>query len=353
MKVLVVEDSQTVRTYIEAILRAAPDIELLPPARDGITAVELAQTHRPDVILMDLELPRMSGIEAIREIMSTAPKPIVVLSGTLDEKDSDRTFASFNAGAVEVLAKPRGLSKEDQERFSERLLRTVRLMSEARVLRRSSLLQSKKSRPPQVESAPPPEPTDPTNYTTIEMVLIAASTGGPQVVRNIFDEIPTPFPLPIILCQHIVPGFEEGLAHWLSRSGHDVRLARNEEVTSAGRIYVARADKHLVLNGFELMFRTPMGKRVVPSADVLFDSAARTLGHRCAAFLLTGMGDDGGQGLLALKQQGALTVTQSAATCTIDGMPKAARTLDASLLDLSPTRIVELLKRLADSKRTI
>lgn len=352
MKVLVVEDSQTVRTYIEAILRSAPDIVLLPPARDGITAVELAQTHRPDVILMDLELPRMSGIEAIREIMSTAPKPIIVLSGTLDEKDSDRTFASFNAGAVEVLAKPHGLSKEAQERFSDRLLRTVRLMSEARVLRRSSL-QSKKSRPPQLESAPPLEPTDPTNYAAIEIVLIAASTGGPQVVRNIFDEIPTPFPLPIILCQHIVPGFEEGLAHWLSQSGHDVRLARNEEVASARRIYVARADKHLVLNGSEIMFRTPVGKRVVPSADVLFDSAARTLGRRCAAFLLTGMGEDGGQGLLALKQQGALTVTQSAATCTIDGMPKAARNLDASLLDLSPKRIVELLKRLADSKRTI
>lgn len=343
MKVLLVEDSLTVRTYIEGILRNAPDITLLPPARDGITGVELAQSHRPDVILMDLELPRMTGIDAIKEIMATTPRPIVVLSGQLETDGHDRTFESFQAGAVEVLAKPRGLSNEERERFSDRLLRTVRLMSEARVLRRRPTVAKSSN----AASTPPLQSTQPATYACIDIVLIGASTGGPQVLRSIFDELPAPFPLPIVLCQHIVPGFEEGMAHWLSESGHRVNLVVPGEHAMAGRVYVARADKHLAMNGMEFTIRPSLARQAVPSADVLFDSAAITLGNRCVALLLTGMGEDGRHGLLALKQKGALTVTQSAATCVIDGMPGAARAAGASILDLSPARMVELLKHIA------
>jgi two-component system chemotaxis response regulator CheB len=301
----------------------------------------LAQTHRPDVILMDLELPRMTGIEAIKEIMATAPRPIVVLSGHLDKDGMDRTFESFQVGAVEVLAKPRGLSNDERERFSERLLRTVRLMSEARVLRRRPT-GTKSSYT--AASAPPLQPAQPATYEVLDIVLIGASTGGPPVVRNILDALPAPYPLPIVLCQHIVPGFEEGMAHWLCASGHRVSVVNPGEKALPGRVYVARADKHLAMNGLEFAIRTPGAQQPIPSADVLFDSAAVTLGNRCVALLLTGMGDDGRHGLLALKQRGALTVTQSAATCVIDGMPGAARAAGASTLDLSPLRIVDLLK---------
>jgi len=346
MKILLVEDSLTVRAYIEGILRNAPDMVMLPAARDGVTGVELAQKLRPDVILMDLELPRMTGIDAIREIMATAPRPIVVLSGALESEGTDRTFESFQAGAVEVLAKPRGLSSEEQERFSERLLRTVRLMSEARVLRRRST-GTKSSY--QIASAPPLDP-QPTTHDRFEVVLIGASTGGPQVLRTILDELPAPYPLPIVVCQHIVPGFEEGMAHWLSESGHRVRLVSPGEKAIGERVYVARADKHLVMNSLEFAIRPPVGRQAVPSVDVLFDSAAITLGSRCVAFLLTGMGDDGRNGLMALKTRGALTVTQSASTCVIDGMPGAARTTGASMMDLAPSRMVDLLKQIAHAK---
>jgi two-component system, chemotaxis family, protein-glutamate methylesterase/glutaminase len=346
MKILLVEDSLTVRAYIEGILRNAPDVVMLPPARDGVTGVELAQAHRPDVILMDLELPRMTGIDAIKEIMATAPRPIVVLSGALESEGTDRTFESFQAGAVEVLAKPRGLSAAEQERFSERLLRTVRLMSEARVLRRRST-GTKSSY--QIASAPPLDP-QPATYDRFEIVLIGASTGGPQVLRTMLDELPAPYPLPIVICQHIVPGFEEGMANWLSESKHRVRVVVPGETAVAKQVYIARANKHLVLNGLELTIRSALGRQIVPSVDVLFDSAAITLGNRCAAFLLTGMGEDGRNGLLALKNRGALTVTQSAATCVIDGMPGAARTAGASMMDLAPSRMVDLLKQIAHAK---
>jgi two-component system chemotaxis response regulator CheB len=347
MKVLLVEDSLTVRTYIEGILRNSPDITLLPPARDGITGVELAQTHRPDVILMDLELPRMTGIEAIKEIMATAPRPIVVLSGELETGGTDRTFESFQAGAVEVLAKPRGLSTEERDRFSERLLRTIRLMAEARVLRRRST-GTKSSHT--IASAPPLQEAQTATHENLDIVLIGASTGGPPVVRSILDALPSPYPLPIVLCQHIVPGFEEGMAKWLCQTGHRVSVVIPGEQAEPGRVYVARADKHLAMNGLEFTIRPPSGRQAIPSADVLFDSAAITLGNRCVALLLTGMGEDGGHGLLALKQRGALTVTQSAATCVIDGMPGAARAAGASMMDLSPPRIVELLKQIARVK---
>ena len=340
MKVLLVEDSLTVRAYIEGILRSAPDITLLPPARDGAVGVELAKAHTPDVILMDLELPVMSGIQAIREIMATAPRPIVVLSGELDKPGSDRTFESFHAGAVEVLAKPRGLSSEESERFSERLLRTIRLMSQARVLRRRA------TAPKPLPTRPPgPQPT--ATPGQFDVILIGASTGGPFVVRTLLDEIPVPYPLPIVLCQHIVPGFEHGMATWLSETGHKVSVVNPGDHATAGHVYVARADKHLTVNGLELTILPIITKQLTPSVDVLFESAALSLGNRCAAFLLTGMGDDGRRGMIALKQKGALTVTQSAESCVIDGMPGSARAAGASTFDLSPPRMVELLRHIA------
>jgi two-component system chemotaxis response regulator CheB len=344
MRVLLVEDSLTVRVYVEGILRTAPDITLLPPARDGVVGVELAQTHHPDVILMDLELPRMSGIQAISEIMATSPRPIVVLSGALDKPGTDRTFESFQAGAVEVLAKPRGLSNEERERFSERLLRTLRVMSQARVIKRRPAAMKAVAAAPAVQPQPTPE-------GPFEVVLVGASTGGPIVVRNLLEEVRPPFPLPIVLCQHIVPGFEQGMAQWLGETGHRVNVANPGEHAMPGQVYVARADKHLAMNGLELSIRPGVGKQIMPSADVLFETAAATLGNRCVALLLTGMGDDGRRGLLALRRKGALTVTQSADTCVIDGMPGAARAAGAAVLDLSPPRMVELLKQIARAKQ--
>lgn len=141
------------------------------------------------------------------------------------------------------------------------------------------------------------------------------------------------------------------MASWLSESKHRVSVVNPGDQAIAGHVYVARADKHLAMNGFEFTIRPALAGQAVPSVDVLFDTAAITLGHRCLALLLTGMGEDGRNGLLALKRRGALTVTQSAATCVIDGMPGSARAAGASTLDLAPPRIVELLKEVARVKR--
>ncbi|HSN96871.1 MAG TPA: chemotaxis protein CheB [Candidatus Nanopelagicales bacterium] len=339
MRVLLVEDSLTVRAYVEGILRAAPDITLLPTATDGATGVSLAITERPNVILMDLELPVLDGLGAIHEIMSTAPCPIVVLSGQLDLPARDRTFESFQAGAVDVLAKPRGLGDDELTRFSERLLRVVRVMSEARVL-------SRHRRRPQSSPPTPSSPLPPLS-SALEAVLIGASTGGPLVLREILGGIPAPFPCPILISQHIVPGFEYGLSTWLALSGHRVSVVAPGDRMESGRVFVARADRHLSLRGRELVLEPGDPGRPIPSADVLFLSALASLGPRCIALLLTGMGEDGRKGMLALRQRGALTVTQSASTCIVDGMPAAARAAGASSRDLSPAEIAALLRQMA------
>jgi two-component system, chemotaxis family, protein-glutamate methylesterase/glutaminase len=345
MKVLLVEDSRTVRAYVENVLGAAPDVELLPAARDGAQGVELAVKHRPDVILMDLELPVLSGLEAIREIMETAPCPIVVLSGELDKPGVNHTFEAFRAGAVDVLAKPRGLAAAESARFEERLLRTVRVMAEARVLRRK--------KPSRADALGRAGPGVASPLGRHDVVLIGSSTGGPLVVRGLLDAIAAPFPLPIVICQHIVPGFEHGFARWLSESGHRVSVVDPSSRLEPGLVLVARADKHLEIGAMrELQILPAEAGRPTPSVDILFDSAAAVFGPRCVALLLTGMGADGRRGMVALRKSGALTVTQSAETCVVDGMPGAARAAGASTRDLSPPQMAELLRDVAGATRT-
>jgi len=343
MKVLLVEDSLTVRVYVEGLLRGSPDVELLPAARDGVTGVKLAQSLAPDVVLMDLELPVMSGLDAIRVIMSTAPCPIVVLSAELDKPGEDRTFASFDAGAVDVLAKPRSLSDLERERFGERLLRVVRVMSEARVLKRRFVQKD-------LTSSLPPL-SQPAIVAPYDVVLIGSSTGGPLVLRALLGSIPAPFPLPILIAQHIVPGFEHGLATWLSESGHYVSVVRPGARAEPGRVLLARADKHLAVNGNELTILPAERGKPTPSVDILFESASASLGARVVALLLSGMGDDGCHGLSALRKKGALTVTQTAETCVVDGMPGAARAVGAQAKDLAPPEMAELLRKIGEAAR--
>jgi two-component system chemotaxis response regulator CheB len=311
-----------------------PDLEVLPPALDGESGVRLSQELRPDVVLMDLDLPVLDGILAIRSIMSTAPCPIVVLSAYLDSPERDRTFESLQAGAVDVLAKPRGIDAEAVTRFSDRLIRTVRLMSQARVVRRSP--------PPLPGSAPAPH----LELGLYDVVVIGSSTGGPVVLYDLLSRLPAPYPLPIAIGQHIVPGFEHGLAQWLSGTGHRVSVASPGRSLTKGQVVLAPADQDLLLgrDGMEVAAtRAPP----TPSVDVLFRSAADTFGNRVIGVLLTGMGEDGARGLLELRRAGSLTITQSAATCIVDGMPRAARARDAGILDLPPTEIADLLRTIS------
>lgn len=331
MKVLLIEDSASVRAYIEGVLQQAPDIEVLPSARDGAEGVHAVLRHRPDLVLMDIELPVLDGISAIVQIMELAPCPVVVLSAYLDTPGHDRTFDALEAGAVDVLAKPSGLTKEAIERFAHKLLSTVRLMAQAHVVRRSASSIRKREERPKEQNA------------SLSLVAIGASTGGPAAIREILRRVKAKSPVPIVIAQHTIPGFEHGLADWLSGTGHRVLVANGHARLEPGIVYLAPADQNVVIAEGSLEVVPAEADEQVPSADLLFHSAARIFGDTAVGVLLTGMGDDGARGLLSLYERGALTMTQSAASCVVNGMPEAARRLGASVLELSPAEIASLL----------
>lgn len=335
MKVLLVEDSLVVRKYIEGVLRGEPDVELLPTVSDGAAGVRAAVALRPDVILMDLELPVLSGLDAIREIMDVAPCPIVVLSAYLDSPEGDRAFDSLQAGAVDVVAKPSGLGTVSVERFRAKLLSTLRLMARAVVVRRKRPV------------TPPPEVSKLlVDLASLRLVVIGASTGGPPVLFELLRGAPACSPVPIVIAQHIIPGFEHGLASWLSGTGQRVVVVTGGEPLASGHVYIAPADRHVVINEGRLRCLPSEPSTPTPSVDLLFTSAAELLGRGALGVLLSGMGDDGARGLLALRRQGAVTITQERTTCAVDGMTAVARDLGASAHELRPEAIAAVFRTL-------
>ena len=340
MKLLLVEDSRSVVAFLEQLLRREPDIELLPAVSNGHDAVAAVRRWSPHLVLMDLVLPGgMDGVDAIAEIMATTPCPIVVLSAQLGAPGRDRTFESLKAGAVDVLAKPTGGSVEAIKEFRERLLRTVRMMAHARVVgrRRPS---SRLPTVPRVSSAGAVR-----EGRACALLAIGGSMGAPPLVYDLLRALPAPAPFPVVVAQHIVHGFEPGFARWLKGTGHRAEVASGGEWLEAGVVYVSPSDRDLVVSGGRL--RTQHSRGVaVPSVDALFESVAGFYGARGVGLLLTGMGEDGARGLLAMRRAGALTVAQEGGSCVVDGMPGTARQLGAASQILTPLDMLSLMTSL-------
>lgn len=356
MKLLLVEDSRSVVAFLEQILRREPDIELLPAVSNGRDAVAAVQRYGPHLVLMDLVLPGMDGVDAIAEIMATAPCPIVVLSAQLDTPGRDRTFESLTAGAVDVLAKPMGGGLETVREFRERLLRTVRVMAHARVVgrKRPSPRMPSLTAVPSVSSltsvpqgAVAPVAQVPAVAALPEkrpcaLLAIGGSTGAPPLVFDLLKALPAPAPFPVVVAQHIVHGFEPGFANWLKGTGHRAEVAAGGEWLEPGVVYVAPSDRDLVVSGGRLRTQPSRGV-AVPSVDALFESVAGFYGSRSVGLLLTGMGEDGARGMLAMRRMGALTVAQDSGSCVVDGMPGTARLLGAASQTLTPSEMFSLM----------
>ncbi len=339
MKLLLVEDSRSVVAFLEQLLRREPDIELLPAVSNGQDAVAAVRRWSPHLVLMDLVLPGMDGVDAIAEIMATAPCPIVVLSAQLDTPGRDRTFESLTAGAVDVLAKPTGGGVEAVREFRERLLRTVRTMAHARVVGRRRPGMRMPAVPRGLSGGAVRE------GRACALLAIGGSTGAPPLVYDLLKALPAPAPFPVVVAQHIVHGFEPGFATWLKGTGHRVEVAAGGEWLEAGVVYVSPSDRDLVVSGGRL--RTQHSRGVaVPSVDALFESVAEFYGARGVGLLLTGMGEDGARGLLAMRRAGALTVTQDSGSCVVDGMPGTARQLGAASQTLTPMEMLSLMTSL-------
>ena len=339
IRVLVADDSATVLEYLVYLLGEDPALEIVGTARDGHEAVEQAERLRPDVIVMDVHMPRMNGYDATRKIMERVPTPIVTVSASISRDEVAMTFEALKAGALTVVQKPGGLDHPTHAESARRLVETVKLMAEVKVVRRW----------PRREHAVPPSPVTARPDRKIRLVAVGASTGGPQVVAEILARLPVDLAAPILIVQHIAPGFTEGLVEWLDQATRlSVKLAEPGEAVQPGTVYLPR-------NGFQMgigkdqrihLTNGPTEEGFSPSASYLFRSVADAYGRSALGILLTGMGRDGAAGLKRLREAGGVTIAQDEESSIIFGMPAEAIRLGAAEHVLSPEQIAGMIRSL-------
>jgi two-component system chemotaxis response regulator CheB len=346
IRVVVVEDSVTVRERLLEVLKADPEIEVVGFADNGRAAIELCESLRPDVITLDMMLPVMSGLAATEYIMAHRPTPILIVSSSTNRGELFKMYEALAAGAVDVLEKPNG-SEADRD-WNVRFTATVKLISRIRVITH-----------PRARLGP--SGSGSLTSTTVDsaasghegrLVAIGASTGGPGAVLEILRGLPRNFRLPILLVVHIGTAFSAAFADWLgSQSPHPVSAAQDGERLPGigeGRVIIAPADRHLVVRAGRLRLTDePERNFCRPSVDVLFESVARECGERTIACLLTGMGRDGAEGLLAVRRAGGKTMAQDESTSIVFGMPREAIRLGAAEQVLPLAEIAPALTSLA------
>ena len=347
IRVLVVEDSLTVREFLLQILRSDPEIEIVGTAETGEEALEAVGLTRPDVITMDVHMPKMNGFDATRRIMESHPTPIVIVSGTADITDTTKAFRAIEAGALAVLQRPHGMGHRAHEKTVAELIRTVKLMSEVKVIRRWP-----RSRPVEIPSdvSACTEFRRKAAQTQVSLVAVGASTGGPPVLQTILAALPRDFPVPILLVQHIAPGFTQGFADWLAQSSSlPVQVPVHGQPILPGHVYVAPDGFHMAVGPqgqVHLSTENPEnGLR--PSVSHLFRSVAHAYGPRAVGVLLTGMGKDGAAELRLMKEQGAVTIVQDKETSVVHGMPGEAIRVGGATYVLPPEKIRMALTNLA------
>ena len=341
VKVLIVEDSLVVREFLEYVLGSDPGIQVIGTATNGEESLRFLSGQKPDVITMDINMPKMNGFEATRRIMETVPTPIVIVSGSWNTDEVATTFKAVEAGALAVVARPNGIGHPEHEKTARDLVETVKLMSEVKVVRRWPRYRQQlaPSRPTLIKAGLP----------TVRVVAIGTSTGGPVVLQIILSALPKDFPVPVLIVQHISPSFTLGLVEWLARSsGLPVHLATDGEYTLPGHVYVAPDGAHLgIAAGGRLALSTEEPEHGLrPSVSHLFRSVTAVYGRNAAGILLTGMGKDGAQELRAMRDAGALTIVQDEESSVVYGMPGEAVRLDAARYVLTPESIATALESL-------
>jgi two-component system chemotaxis response regulator CheB len=321
-RVLVVDDSALMRKLIPLILERDPEIEVVGTAMDGAFALRKIAELQPDVVTLDLEMPRMDGIETLRMIMRSAPLPVIVFS-THSKEGAYSTFKALALGAIDFVAKPRDAAAGHLDPIAFELIEKIKVAKRA---------SGAKKKIPALD-AEPPKPAKRKSCAVIppnRIIAIGISTGGPNALQYLLSQIPADLPVSFVVVQHMPEGFTDMFARRLDECcALDVQEAKSGDLLIAGRVLICPGNRHMMVR------RMPRGEMVVlsdtppinghrPSVDVLFHSVAQEFGLTAVGILMTGMGEDGAEGLGAIKAAGGMTIAQSEDTCVVSGMPRAA-----------------------------
>ncbi len=347
VNVLVVDDSPTVLQFLTHIFNATGMLQVIGTARNGKEALDFVRHTRPDIITMDVHMPVMNGIEATREIMCTAPIPIVILSANWDTDEVENSFKAVEAGALASFAKPSGVANQDNADAIRELVSSIEALARVKLVRRYAPSWPRAHR---ANGGADHAVTPPRQLRNKGIVVIGVSTGGPPVLQGILAGLARDFRFPVLIVQHISKGFTQGLADWLGgTSALPVSLGRHGDLLRPGQVILAPDNHHMEVGVNEQVVLTTeepeQGLR--PAASSLFRSASAVYGQRTIAVLLTGMGHDGAREMLDIKNRGGVTIAQDESTCVVYGMPKAAVLLNAVKHVLSPPEIVIMLNRLS------
>lgn len=328
IRILVVDDSPTYRELLVTMLHQDPNFQVVGIARNGAEAVRLTRRLQPDLITMDVHMPEMDGYEATRAIMEEMPRPIVMISGSVNRDEHKRTFDALQAGALSIMEKP---TLADTDDVVQQMLTKIRLMAEIKVVRRWRSSNGHDGQPG-ARKVGFQGNTAVNGSAAVRLIAIASSTGGPGALARVLGPLKFDFPIPILLVQHVTAGFGEGFASWLnSQTSLNVRVALHGDEPTAGEVLVAPDDYHMTVNnqGLIALVNGPPRHGLRPSAEYLFNSVADVYGKTAVGVMLTGMGSDGSQGMLAMRDTGAHTIAQDEQTCVVFGMPAVAIELGA------------------------
>jgi two-component system, chemotaxis family, protein-glutamate methylesterase/glutaminase len=351
IKVLIVDDSAIVRKMLGDALRNEPDMEVVGGAPDPFIARDLILQHKPDVVTLDIEMPRMDGLTFLRRLMEHYPLPVIIIS-SLTQSGSAASLEALRSGAVEVIPKPGGPYSVGE--VTERLIHRIRMLKKSPAIRFT--------RPAAVVAEAEKSGTLHSNAATMSgkrangLIAIGASTGGTQAIEAVLTRMPGDAP-PIVIVQHMPAGFTHAFAQRLN-GVCPMRVVESEggEQLERGVAYVAPGDKHLVVERFGVQLKTRLNQgppvhHQRPAVDVLFTSVSRLVGVPTVALLLTGMGADGADGMLKLRQMGAETIAEDEQSCVVFGMPKEAiargGAVHVSSLLKMPTLIFECFDKLS------
>ncbi|MBI5560059.1 MAG: chemotaxis-specific protein-glutamate methyltransferase CheB [Deltaproteobacteria bacterium] len=326
IKILIVDDSMITHVLLKRMLSAFPGISVVGTAKNGQEALSLIPVMNPDVISTDLHMPVMDGLAFVKEVMEKYPRPILVVSVSVQKGQNHNIFSLLEAGALDVFPKPRsGLESEYLKKAGE-LAGKIKILAGVRVFRKT-----KKGAAPLHHTLMPIKIAG--GHTALKAVCIGASTGGPQALNLILSQLPSDFPLPIVCIQHISEGFLPGLIEWLrSASEMKVEMAQEGGTPLPGVVYFPMEGAHLVIDDkwrFGYSFEPPLyGHR--PSITVTFRSIAERCGAASIGVILTGMGQDGAEGLKDIRKAGGITMAQDEKTSVVFGMPRHAIEIGAA-----------------------